>query len=48
MPKVGQTTIGVLETVTTGIRILKAIHMFVASIQGLGHTGIKLLNPTEI
>ena len=48
MPKVGQTTIGVLETVTTGIRTLKEIHMFVALIQGLGHTGIKLLNPTEI
>ena len=48
MPKVGQTTIGVLETVTTGIRTLKGTHMFVALIQGPGHTGIQLLNPMEI
>ena len=45
MPKVGQTTIGVLETVTTGIRTLKGTHMFVALIQGPGHTGNTTIEP---
>ena len=48
MPKVGQIMIGVLETVITGIQILKEIRVFEALTRGRGRTGIRLLNPAEI